>query len=213
MFARVAQRYRRCGRGTYLYVKAKLAHDPVHRDVLALAAQEPFGDVIDIGCGRGQLGVALLEAGLAHSVLGIDRQARHLAQAQQAAAGLAYAVATQDLASWQDAPQAQTALLIDVLYQLADEAQHAVLRAASRAARDRLIIRTLDPDCGVRSRLTLALERAMRPVSPHSGERVNPWKLARLQALLREFGFAATVTPCWHGTPFANMLIIARRQL
>ena len=209
--ARVARRYRRCGRRTYGYVKGKLRYDPIHRDVLTLAAQEPFADVLDIGCGRGQLGIALLEAGLASSVLGMDRQAQYLVQARDAASGLAYHAVMQDLTLAHDTPQATTVLLIDVLYQLADEAQQAVLRATCCAARERIVIRTLDPDRGVRSLLTLGLERALRPVSAHSGERVNPWKVTKLLAVLTELGFTASVAPCWGGMPLANVLIIGRR--
>jgi SAM-dependent methyltransferase len=211
VLARVAGRYRGCGRGTHGYVKGKLTRDPVHRDVLALADEEHFGDVLDIGCGRGQLGIALLEAGLASSVVGLDRRTGHLAQARRAAEGLSYRAVAQDLALPLALPQATTVLLIDVLYQLTDEAQNAVLLAACRAAHDRIIIRTLDPDRGVRSLLTLGVERLMRPFSPHSGARVNPWKVPRLQAPLIDLGFAPSVTPCWGGTPFANVLIIARR--
>src|SRR4051794_28784287 len=74
----VVRRYRDGGRFARGYVAAKLHHDPAYRRVLALAASEAFGDVVDIGCGRGQLAVALLEAGLARSVLGLDRNAAHL---------------------------------------------------------------------------------------------------------------------------------------
>ena len=87
-FERVTRRYRDCGRFARGYVARKLRRDPVHQDVLALAADEAFGDVVDIGCGRGQLAVALLEAGLARSVLGLDRNAGHLRQACRAATGL-----------------------------------------------------------------------------------------------------------------------------
>ena len=59
---------RDCGRFVRGYVAGKLRRDPVHRDVLGLATGEAFGEVIDIGCGRGQLALALLEAGLARSV-------------------------------------------------------------------------------------------------------------------------------------------------
>jgi hypothetical protein len=212
VFARVARRYRGCGRATHGYVKGKLTHDPVYRDVLALAKAEHFGDVLDIGGGRGQLSVALLEAGLASSVVGIDRRGTHLAQARRGAEGLHYRAVVQDLAIQPAVPAATTVLLIDVLYQLADDAQRAVLFAACSAARDRLIIRTLDPERGLRSRLTLGVERLIRPVSPHSGAVVNPWKVTRLQALLAESGFVTSVRPCWGRTPFANVLIIGRRQ-
>jgi 2-polyprenyl-3-methyl-5-hydroxy-6-metoxy-1,4-benzoquinol methylase len=211
VFARVARRYRLCGRGTYGYMKGKLTHDPVHRDVLTLAAEEHFGYVLDIGCGRGQLGIALLEAGLASSVLGIDRREGHLAQARDAAGDLPYCTVTRDLSSLHDAPRATTVLLIDVLYQLANETQHAVLRTACCSARERIIIRTLDPDRGARSLLTLGLERLMRPLSPHSGAWVNPWKVTKLLAVLKGLGFVTSVTPCWGKTPFANILIIGQR--
>jgi hypothetical protein len=211
VFARVARRYRCCGRGAYGYVKSKLRYDPVHRDVLALAAQEHFGKVFDLGGGRGQLGIALLEAGLASSVVGIDRRIPHLCQARHAACGLPYYAVAQDLTLPLAVLQATTVLLIDLLYQLADDAQRAVLLAACWAARDRIIIRTLDPDRGARSQLTMGLERLMRPVSPHSGALVNPWKVATLLALLTEQGFATSVRPCWGRTPFANVLIIGRR--
>ena len=186
-------------------------YDPVHRDVLALAAEENFGDVLDIGSGRGQLGIGLLEAGLATSVMAIDRRTTHLVQARLAAAGLPYCAVTRDLALPLAAPQVRTVLLIDVLYQLADEVQHAVLLAACRAARHRIIIRTLDPDRGLRSLLTLGLERLIRPFSPHSGALVNPLTLTRLQALLTEGGFGVSARPCWGNTPFANVLVIGRR--
>lgn len=211
VFARVARRYRCCGRGTYGYVKSKLRYDPVHRDVLALAEEEPFGNVLDLGCGRGQLGVALLEAGLASSVVGIDLELRHLAQARHAASDLPYFVVAQDLKLPFAAMQATTVLLIDVLYQLADDAQHAVLVAACGGAQDRIVIRTLDPDRGARSRLTVGAERLMRRISPHAGALINPWKVARLQELLTERGFAVSVAPCWGRTPFANVLLIGRR--
>lgn len=211
--ARVAERYKACGRSAVSYVKAKLRHDPVHRAVLALSEAEPFGDVLDIGCGRGQLGIALLEAGVARSVLGLDLHTRHLAQARAAASGLRYRVETRDLASPQEMPAATTVLLVDVLYQLEDEAQCALLHAAARAAARRLIIRTLDPDRGLRSRVTLGLERSLRRVSPHAGAHVNPWPIPRLLALLRQLGLTASVAPCWQGTPFANVLVRAGREI
>ena len=212
VFARVARRYRCCGRGVHLYVKGKLTFDPVHRDVLALAEEDHFGDVLDLGSGRGQLGVALLEAGLASSVIGMDCRQRHLLQACRAASGLPYHTVAQDLTLPLAAPPVSTVLLIDVLYQLADDTQRAVLLTACRAARDRIVIRALDPDRGARSRLTLSVERLIRPLSPHSGALINPSQVTRLLALLNEHGFAASMQPCWGRTPFANVLIIGRRE-
>jgi len=210
-FERVAQRYRHCGRFARGYVAAKLRRDPVHHDLLALASNESFGDVVDIGCGRGQLAVALLEAGLARSVLGLDCHAGHLEQARRAATGLAFTAAMQDLAEAQSVPHADTVLLIDVLYQLESAAQMALLRATASAARGLILIRMLDPDRGMRSALTIGLERLMRRVSPHAGRHVDAVPVARIAATLSDAGFVVSITPCWQGTPFANVLVTARR--
>jgi SAM-dependent methyltransferase len=210
-FACVAQRYRGCGRFAGTYVSAKLNRDPVHRDLLALAAREAFGDVVDIGCGRGQLAVALLEAGLASSVLGLDSHSGHLGQARRAAGGLAFSTVVRDLAQTQDVPDADTVLLIDVLYQLGTDVQISVLREAARAARQRVIVRSLDPDRGARSVLTLCLERLTRRISPHSGAQVAVMPVARLAQTLADAGFVVSSAPCWKGTPFANVLLIGDR--
>jgi SAM-dependent methyltransferase len=210
LFARVARRYRGYGRFARHYVAAKLRCDPVHRDLLALAARERFGDVVDIGCGRGQLSTLLLEARLARSVVGLDYNAAHLQQARGAAIGLAFSAILQDLAECQEIPKAATVLLIDVLYQLEPRVQMVLLRAAIRAARERLIIRTLDPNRGVRSRLTLCFEKLMRGLSPHSGEHIAARQVSCIEQVLDEAGLVTCVVPCWQGTPFANVLIVGR---
>lgn len=210
LFERVSQRYHGCGRFARHYVAAKLRRDPVHREILALAAKEPFGEVVDIGCGRGQLGVMLLEAGLAQSVVGLDCHSGHLQQVRRAATGLAFTAVVQDLEQRQEIPDATTVLLIDVLYQLEPAVQMALLRAALGATRERIIIRTLDPSQGLRSRLTVGVEKLVRWTSPHSGQHVAVRPISCIVRTLREGRFAASVIPCWQGTPFANVLIIGR---
>jgi SAM-dependent methyltransferase len=210
-FERVTDRYWNCGHFVRGYVAGKLRRDPVHGTVLALATSEAFGDVVDIGCGRGQLALALLEAGLARSVLGLDCQGRHLEQAKHASCGLAFRTELRDLAQTHDVPKATSVLLVDVLYQLEPLVQIALLQSAARAARRRVIIRTLDPDLGIRSALTLRLERLMQGLSPHSGKHVAPMQIARLAETLVDAGFSVSSMPCSKGTPFANVLIMGRR--
>ncbi|MBN9559642.1 MAG: class I SAM-dependent methyltransferase [Alphaproteobacteria bacterium] len=196
--------------GASRYVSAKLRHDPVHHDVLDIAESSGFGDVLDIGCGRGQMGVALLEARFARSVLGLDRSATHLDQARRAAEGLAFTTRIQDFALDAELPSADTVLIVDVLYQLAPAAQIALLRSAALAARRLVLLRTLDPERGVRSTITVAFERAARRISPHSGTHVSPLPIDCLGDILRQAGFAVSTTPCWRGTPTANVLLTAR---
>jgi SAM-dependent methyltransferase len=209
--AETARRYRACPRFTRHYVASKLRRDPVHREVLAMAAREPFGDVVDLGCGRGQLGVALLAAELARSVLGVDRAGSALADARQAAAGLPFATRQGNMAADPGVPACDTVLLVDVLYQLGAGPALRLLRAAAGAARERVIVRSLDPAQGWRSRLARGLERSARPWWPHAGRRVEPLPVPVLLDALREAGFTAEAAPCWQGTPFANVLIAAKR--
>ena len=68
----VAARYSHGSRFTRRYTRSKLRNDPVNRMVLERAVADGFGHVLDLGCGRGQLDLALLEGGGARSVLGFD---------------------------------------------------------------------------------------------------------------------------------------------
>ena len=208
---RAARRYRACGRFARHYVASKLARDPVHTDILDLASRERFGHVIDVGCGRGQLAVALLEARLADSVGGIDWNAAHLAQAERAAQGLAFSAAHVDVGQSAAIPETDTVILVDVLYQLATDHQTALLRACAAAARGKILVRTLDPGQGSRSRLTETLERIGKRIWPHSGAEVNAQPVEVLASVLVSAGFEVTQAPCWRGTPFANVLMVARR--
>lgn len=209
--AAVAMRYAPCGRAARGYVAGKLRYDPVHRMILALGGGAVFGSVVDLGCGHGQLGVALLLAGRATSVLGIDLPGVRLGQAARAGGTLGLHTVACDLASMPTVPAADTVLLVDVLYQLPTASQLALLAAAAQAARARVLVRTLDPARGLRSVLTVGLEHAWRRVSAHAGAMVNPRPLTELAGVLEAAGFAVTVVPCWRGTPFANVLLTARR--
>ena len=209
---RTARRYRSCGRFTRHYVASKLKRDPVHREMLALGAGDPFGIVADLGCGRGQVGLALLEAGLATSVIGLDWAGQSLDDARRAGAGLPFCARAQDLAADVTTPECDTLLLIDVLYSLQQAQALRLLHAAVVAARERIIVRTLDGSRGVRSRFHLIVERLARPFWPHSGAVVDPTPVAAMAAFLQSAGFAIEVRPCWQGTPFANVLLVARRR-
>jgi len=158
------------------------------------------------------VGLLLLEAGFATRVTGLDWTGPALADARAAAAGLPYAVHTQDLAADPAVPPCDTALLIDVLYQLGPAAAGRLLSGAAQAARRRILVRTLDPGLGWRSMLGIGLERLARPAWPNSGRHVAPLPVAELCTLLDAAGFTVEVSQCWQGTPFANVLLDAHRR-
>jgi SAM-dependent methyltransferase len=203
----VAARYR--GRGTQGFVRGKLRGDPV---LPALLALPHFGEVLDLGCGRGQLAIALLLAGHARAVTGVDLDARKIAQAGAAAAGLPARFAVADLAT-APIPPCDTALLIDVLVQMAPAAQDALLARLVAAAPRRIVIRAFDPDRGWRSAAGLFIDRVRRRLGGDLGLRgaVAPRPIAALRAPLEAAGYAVTVAPCWAGTPLPNVLLVGER--
>ena len=211
VLSRTARRYEVCDRFTRHYVASKLRMDPVHEAVLALALVAPFGGVLDLGCGRGQAGVALLEAGHATSVLALDQSAAVLRQLDLAATGLALRTQCVDLAEWHDGEPADTVLLIDVLYQFESDAQIALLRRAARVAHRAIIVRASDPARGWRSFLSACLERLGRHWWPTFGIRSNPLPPALLAETLAGCGFRVRSMPCAQGTPLAGVLLVGER--
>ena len=185
----------------------------MHRAIMSLAAVEPFGSVLDLGCGFGQMGLALLEAGVACSVIGIDVSDSHLNAARKAGKGLPFGASRQDLAIDRALPSVDTVLLLDVLYQLDDPAQAEVLAMAVQAARSSIVIRTMDPDRGFRSGLSRALEMLFCGIWPTSGATVNPKDVGAFVELLKASGLSVSTISCSKGTPFANVLLVGKRLL
>ena len=206
---RVVDLYPGASRFARGYVGGKLRGDPVTPAVLALATATPFGAVVDLGCGRGQLGLALLTAGLATRLDGLDCDAAKIGDASAAASGLAARFTVADLAT-APIPACDTVLLIDVLYQLRAAAQCALLGRIAAAARRRVVIRAFDPARGWRAHLGLAMERAGRAVR-RDATAIEPLPLAVVAAPFEAAGFLVSTSPCWGRTPLPNVLLIADR--
>jgi 2-polyprenyl-3-methyl-5-hydroxy-6-metoxy-1,4-benzoquinol methylase len=197
-------------KSTYHYVRSKLRYDPATRAVADLA---PLGDVIDLGCGRGHLAVYLLESGAARSVRGFDWDARKIALAQRASEGLDASFVTLD-ARHVEAKPADTVLLIDVLHYLDPAAQEALFRHATSLLRPggRLIVRDVTRGRGWRSLVTLFVEWISMLVRFNVGERIAIRDVEKEYVpLLEARDLVCTVTPCFGGTPFANVLLVAER--
>jgi uncharacterized protein (DUF2062 family)/SAM-dependent methyltransferase len=204
---RVAGRYARGRKAAYHYVRGKLAADPVAGRVFALGK---LGHVVDVGCGRGQLAVLLLEGGRAARATGFDWDARKVGDAREAAQGLAATFESGDMRAMV-VPPCDAALFVDVLHYLTDDEQDALLARAADAAAERVIVRELDPDRGWRSAVTRVQEAITTSLGYNRGARVNVRRIEKLVAPLRARGYAVRIEPCWGGTPFSNVLIVAER--
>lgn len=200
--ARVAARYR--GRFAQGFVRGKLRADPMLGVLLGGPA---LGRVLDLGCGRGQLALALLLAGHASAVTGIDADAAKIAAATQAAGDLPARFLADDIAE-AALPDADTILLIDVLYQMPPDRQRALL---ARLRARRILLRAFDPDRGWRSAAGRAMERLRRLAGGDLGRRgrVAPLPLDQLVAPLRQAGYRITLAPPPSGAVLPNVVIMA----
>jgi SAM-dependent methyltransferase len=206
--ARVAERYARGRRAAFHYVRSKLGGDPVARAVVALGA---LGEVADVGCGRGQLGVLLLEAACADRVTGFDWDAAKVKDAALAATGLPASFEQGDVRSHPIAP-CDTVLLVDVLHYLTEDEQDTLLERAAAAARRTVIVRDLDPDRGWRSTVTRVQETITTTLRVNRGANVRPRPIPALSRVLAAADYDVAVSPCWGNTPFSNVMIVARRR-
>ena len=205
---RVGALYAEASRFSRNFVRGKLLTDPATPAVLRLAAAHGgFGEVADLGCGRGQVGLALLMAGLAERVLGLDLDAGKIQDARAAARGLPARFEVADLGA-AAVPRCDTAVIFDVLLQMPEAAQRALLERMAAAARRRVVIRAFDPSRGWRARLGAVTEDWARVIR-RDGTGLRPLPLRELAAPLEAAGFRISVTPCWGWTPLPNVMLVA----
>ncbi|MDI1428264.1 DUF2062 domain-containing protein [Polyangium sorediatum] len=203
------------------YVRIKLSLDPVARLIADIEGPRDgaLGDVLDIGTGRGQLPILLLDLGRATRAHGLDwdetkiEAARRAAATRPEGAGPAAATFAREDARRFEATPADTVLLIDLLHYFTIEEQDAILHCAADHVNPggRLLVREADTKRGVRSFATLLEEKIFTAVRFNRGERVRFRPAQSITALLEARGFHCDVLPAWGSTPFSNVLIVARR--
>jgi len=185
--------------------------DPVARAVLDLARNEPFGDLLDVGCGRGQLAILLAEAGLVRSVSGVDWDESKVRIANDAAKELAVPAAfAQGDVRAAELPEADTVLLVDILHYLLPEEQDAVLARAASRARRRVLVRDVDPDQGSASAFTRSWEWVTTTLGYNRGARVAPRSFDELTRVLVASGFEVERALC-SAKGMSNVLLVGRR--
>jgi cyclopropane fatty-acyl-phospholipid synthase-like methyltransferase len=221
--------YLRSGRFAYHFARGKLSRDPVYRSILELGLLRGRSRVLDLGCGQGLLtawlraaercyeaghwpydwpeapksisthGIELMlrEVDRARCALGADLEVQH-ADIRTAAFGSADAV-----------------VIFDVLHYLGAASQHEVLRRVRAALPDNglLLLRVGDAAAGVRFRWTEYTDKVVMFMRGHGWVSMHCRSAGQWQALLEECGFVcAERFPMSQGTPFANVLLVARAR-
>jgi SAM-dependent methyltransferase len=219
-------RYRHAGRFAWHFARGKLRWDPVFRHLLQEGLIEPNARVLDIGCGQGLL-ASLLQAAQMHSdagrwpadwapapagahVTGIDLMPKDIARAQ-AAMGASARFVCGDMRHT-GFPANDCTVILDVLHYIGVPEQDAVLARvrAALAPGGVLLLRVGDAQARRGFVISQWVDRIVtfvrgHRVTPQFGRPLALW-VARLQAL----GFDVQSRPMSQGTPFANVLLVAR---
>jgi len=214
---RVAACYRDAGPLFAAYISAKLRIDPIHAAALDLVP--PHGHVIDLGCGSGQLALLLASSAPGRAVTGLDaswaRIARGRRAAQLAGAGAQVRYLVSDVRT-APLPSCQAALMVDLLHSLLPAEQDALLRRATRSLEPGGVLLVRDVDRSMRPRwrvAAVALEEMLAGMLGWATGGGGLWfrRASELAAVLSAEGLKTEVRPMWGRTPYANVLIVARR--
>ena len=226
LIAAASEPYRSAGRFAWHFARGKLGLDPVFRHLLQHGLISPRARVLDIGCGQGLLASLLrsctafeqrgrwpngwARAPQAARVTGIELMPRDVQRAR-AALGDAAEFICGDMRST-PFPEADVVVILDVLHYIGIAEQNEVLARVRRAlpAGGVLLLRVGD---AAAKHGFAASQWADRVITFVRGHRVVPQygrPLAEWIAQLESLGFEVRSQPMSAGTPFANVLLVAR---
>jgi len=217
LIAAAAASYFRIGVQAWKSADAKLRFDPVYRESIRGVEWPSEGRVLDLGCGRGLM-LAVLARHLdgrggptAPLLHGIDYRPR-VVRLARLALGSRATVEQADLMTCQ-LPPSRVAVLFDVLHCLPESAQEHLLARlrASVEPGGYLLLREADAGGGAGFVAVNVCNRILALAQGRWKRRFHFRTAGDWVALLARFGFAAEVVPASDSTPFANVLITARR--
>lgn len=223
---RATRPYRPAGHFAWHFAKGKLKGDPAFFGLLEHGLIPDAGRLIDLGCGQGLLASWLLEAralyesgawpahwpaapkigniwGLELMQKDVDRARTALGERAQFAQG---DIRTADFG------KADVAVILDVLHYISYESQEDVLRRirAALPAGGTFITRIGDAAGGLPFHYSNWVDRTVFFLRGHRLDRIYCRTLAEWLAVLKRNGFDAEPMPMHKGTPFSNVMLIAK---
>ena len=218
--------YRSAGRFAWRFARGKLGMDPVFRHVLQTGLIPPRARVLDIGCGQGLL-ASLLRSGAQFEQQG--RWPSHWAAAPAAARVTGIELMPRDVNRAKTAlgdsaeficgdmrhtpfPEADAIVILDVLHYVTVPEQNEVLARVRRAlpAGGSLLLRIGDASAKRGFIISQWVDRAVTVVRGHGIGPLCCRSLPAWIAQLESLGFEVRSQPMSAGTPFANVLLVAR---
>jgi SAM-dependent methyltransferase len=224
--AEASRAYAPAGRMPMHFARGKLRHDPVFRALLARGLVPDGARLVDLGCGQGVLPAFLAAARGRYgsgewpagwsppprlaSVLGVETRRRAVVAARIAVGDRARFV----IGDVRDVPipGCDVVAILDVLHYLPVPDQDRVLGrcAAAIAPGGVLLARVGDADAGLRALVTRVTDQAVSLVRG-GFPRFHVRGLAAWVGAVERAGFGVEAAPMSAGTPFANVLLVARR--
>jgi SAM-dependent methyltransferase len=227
LFEAVTRPYAGAGRYAWHFARGKLRHDPVFFCLLRQGVLPDRETLLDLGCGQGIL-LSVLKAAkeqyqagrwprdwpappLHLGLRGIELNANRAQVARRALGGSA-TVDVGDVRAL-DLPSCSVIVMLDVLFYLAKEEQQRLLEKAARALKPGglLLLRETDAGAGFEFHVTRCSEWIAGALRGEFRQQLHYRSAARWMALLTELGFAVSAEPMSKGTPFANVLFVARK--
>jgi SAM-dependent methyltransferase len=223
-----ARRYAAAGHFAMGYARGKLRHDPVFIAILAGGLIPDGARLVDLGCGQGLLFALLLAARDVAargewpaawppaprpvSMAGFD-VALHAIASARAALGAHARLERADLRAVA-LPACDAIALIDVLHYVDAAAQEAALARCAEALGPGgvLLLRVSDADAGWRHLLTRIADQVATLFRDRTWPRLHCRRLGDWIAALEHAGFEVSARPASVGTPFTNVLLVARRR-
>jgi SAM-dependent methyltransferase len=219
--------YRKAGLFAWQFARGKLGMDPVFRHMLRHGLIPPRARVLDIGCGQGLL-ASLLKAShqlnqqghwprdwapapIAARVTGVELMARDVERARASVGDIAEFVCG-DMRTT-PFPDVDAVVILDVLHYVTVPEQNEVLARVHRALSPGGVLLLRVGDAAARRGFVIS-QWVDAVVTWVRGHRVLPQfgrTLAQWTAQLEALGFVDVRSqPMSQGTPFANVLLVAR---
>lgn len=210
------------------YAREKLLRDPIYFSLLERGLIADGARLLDLGCGQGillALLVAVRDAARAgvwpsewapppifSSLRGIELDPAEVRRARIALAG----EATVDEGDLRDAklPPSSVIAIVDVIHYLEPAAQERLLGRVSEALDSGgvLLLRICDGAAGLRAFLTRVSDVVGTLTKRGAVARTYLRSAAEWTARLESLGFSVSALPMSAGTPFANVLLVARKR-
>lgn len=218
--------YRKSGKFAWNFARGKLSKDPAFAGLLEHGLIPRNARILDIGCGQGLLASWLLSAQTLYNrgvwpahwaapsapaaIHGIDLMPRDIERARRALGDAATFTAADMCAA--DFGKADAVVILDVLHYVNFAAQDDVLRRVKEALSPSgtLLLRVGDADGGLPFKFSVLVDHVVTFIRGHRNARLYCRPLKEWQTALTGLGFDVEAMPMNQGTPFANILLVAR---